>query len=107
MSDDPSHGVVDADCRVHGLHNLYVAGGSVFPTSGSASPTLTIVELALRLADHLASGRVAPVASIGSDDHAPAAGAVAGRTGHAGQTETRANASPGETKRERGPRGAQ
>jgi choline dehydrogenase-like flavoprotein len=50
---DPKQGVVDPDCRVHGLANLYVAGSSVFPTSGYANPTLTIVALALRLADHL------------------------------------------------------
>ncbi|MEX2495408.1 MAG: GMC family oxidoreductase, partial [Woeseia sp.] len=49
----PAEGVVDADCRVHGIRNLYLAGGSVFTTSGSANPTLTIVALALRLADHL------------------------------------------------------
>ena len=48
-------GVVDADCRVHGVANLYVAGSSVFPTSGTANPTLTIVALALRLAEHLES----------------------------------------------------
>jgi choline dehydrogenase-like flavoprotein len=53
MSDDPSTGVVDRDCRVHGMTNLFVAGSSVFPTGGSANPTLTIVALALRLADHL------------------------------------------------------
>jgi choline dehydrogenase-like flavoprotein len=53
MHSDPSQGVVDADCRVHGMTNLFVAGSSVFPTSGSAGPTLTIVALALRLADHL------------------------------------------------------
>ncbi|MCC5951372.1 MAG: GMC family oxidoreductase [Acidimicrobiia bacterium] len=56
MADDPAEGVVDADCRVHGVENLYVAGSSVFPTSGTAPPTLTIVALALRLADHLESG---------------------------------------------------
>ena len=50
---DPAESVVDADCRVHGYDNLYVAGGSVFPTSGWANPTLTIVALALRTADHL------------------------------------------------------
>jgi len=53
MHADPRHGVVDADCRVHGIANLYVAGSSVFPTSGAANPTLTIVALALRLAGHL------------------------------------------------------
>lgn len=53
MSDDPKAGVVDADCRLHGLHNLYVAGSSVFPTSGFSNPTLTLVALSLRLADHL------------------------------------------------------
>ncbi len=54
MGDDPSTSVVDRNCRVHGIANLYVAGSSVFPTSGSANPTLTIVALSLRLADHLA-----------------------------------------------------
>jgi choline dehydrogenase-like flavoprotein len=53
MSDEPKQGVVDRNCRVHGMENLYVAGSSVFPTCGSANPTLTIVALALRLADHL------------------------------------------------------
>lgn len=53
MSVDPRQGVVDADCRVHGMANLFVAGSSVFPTGGHANPTLTIVALALRLADHL------------------------------------------------------
>jgi choline dehydrogenase-like flavoprotein len=53
MGSDPRQSVVDADCRVHGYANLYVAGGSVFTTSGWANPTLTIVALALRLADRL------------------------------------------------------
>jgi choline dehydrogenase-like flavoprotein len=53
MHVDPRQGVVDRDCRVHGVANLYVAGSSVFPTSGYANPTFTIVALALRLADHL------------------------------------------------------
>lgn len=53
MATDPRLGVVDKDCRVHGLENLYIAGSSVFPTGGFANPTLTIVELALRLAQHL------------------------------------------------------
>lgn len=55
MSADPRHGVVDANCRVHGVANLFVAGSSVFPTGGHANPTLTIVALALRLAEHLGS----------------------------------------------------
>ncbi|MCF7992277.1 MAG: GMC family oxidoreductase [Thiohalocapsa sp.] len=55
MSRTPAAGVVDTDCRVHGVDNLYIAGSSVFPTSGYANPTLTIVALALRLADHLAA----------------------------------------------------
>lgn len=53
MSASPTTGVVDPDCRVHGIDNLYVAGSSVFPTGGWAFPTLTIVALGLRLADHL------------------------------------------------------
>jgi choline dehydrogenase-like flavoprotein len=53
MHTDPKQGVVDAQCRVHGISNLFVAGSSVFPTSSCGTPTLTIVALALRLADHL------------------------------------------------------
>jgi choline dehydrogenase-like flavoprotein len=53
MSDSPSQGVVDRNCRVHGLDNLYIASSSVFPTSSQANPTLTIVALALRLASHV------------------------------------------------------
>jgi choline dehydrogenase-like flavoprotein len=53
MHHDPRHGVVDADGRVHGVANLFVAGGSVFPTAGFANPTLTIVALALRLGTYL------------------------------------------------------
>lgn len=56
MSSDAATGVVDADCRAHDLDNLFIAGSSVFPTSGSANPTLTIVALAVRLADHLREG---------------------------------------------------
>ena len=53
MSDDPRTGVINSDCRVHGIRNLFIAGSSIFPTSGYANPTLTIVALALRLAEHL------------------------------------------------------
>jgi choline dehydrogenase-like flavoprotein len=56
MAADPKRGVVDADCRVHSSENLYVLGSSVFPTGGYANPTLTIIALALRLADHLRAG---------------------------------------------------
>ena len=57
MSPDPRRGVVDQHCRVHGITNLYVAGSSVFPTAGAGTPTLTILALALRLADHIKSTR--------------------------------------------------
>jgi choline dehydrogenase-like flavoprotein len=53
MADDARAGVVDRDCRVHGVHNLHVAGSSVFPTGGWAFPTFTIIALSLRLAEHL------------------------------------------------------
>lgn len=53
MGTDPRNSVVDADCRLHSVQNLYVAGSAVFPTSSQANPTLTIVALALRLADRL------------------------------------------------------
>jgi choline dehydrogenase-like flavoprotein/nucleoside-diphosphate-sugar epimerase len=53
MADDPKQGVVDAHGQVHGVHGLYVAGSSVFPTSGHANPTQMIVALAIRLADTL------------------------------------------------------
>jgi choline dehydrogenase-like flavoprotein len=55
MAASPGLGVVDQDCKVFGTRNLYIAGSSVFPTGGHAPPTLTIVQLALRLADHLAA----------------------------------------------------
>ena len=55
MGASRSNSVVDADCRVHGYDNLFVAGSSVFPTGGYANPTLTIVALSLRLADTLAA----------------------------------------------------
>ena len=53
MHSDRRQGVVDANCRVHGIDNLFVAGSSVFTTGGFTNPTLTIVALAVRLADHL------------------------------------------------------
>ena len=53
MHASPRLGVVDADCRAHGVSNLHLAGAGVFSTAGSANPTLTIVALALRLGAHL------------------------------------------------------
>lgn len=53
MSSDPKLGVVDPNCKVHAVSGLYVAGASVFPTSGHANPTLMIVSLAIRLADQI------------------------------------------------------
>ncbi|HVW73153.1 MAG TPA: GMC family oxidoreductase [Rhizomicrobium sp.] len=53
MSADPKQGVVDADCKVHAIDNLYVAGSSVFPTYSASNPTLNLIALTLRLGDHL------------------------------------------------------
>jgi choline dehydrogenase-like flavoprotein len=53
MSDNPKKGVVNQNCQVHGVDGLFIAGSSVFPTSGAANPTLMIVAQALRLADRL------------------------------------------------------
>ena len=53
MHDAPTQGVVNVNCRVHETNNLYVVGGSVFPTGGFANPTLTIVALSIKLSDHL------------------------------------------------------
>ncbi|MFO0732719.1 MAG: GMC family oxidoreductase [Nitrospiraceae bacterium] len=53
MHDSPRAGVVDRYGLVHGMRNLYVAGGSVFPTAGAGPPSLTVVALALRMADRL------------------------------------------------------
>ncbi|HYD62487.1 MAG TPA: GMC family oxidoreductase [Noviherbaspirillum sp.] len=53
MHDSPKYGVVDRNCRVHGMSNLYVAGSSVFPTAGANFPTITLAALAFRLSEHL------------------------------------------------------
>ena len=81
MSRDPRRGVVDADCQVHGVDGLYVAGSSTFPTGGHANPTQTIVALAIRLADTLkarASAAVTPPAPRAAAMPARHAVAVAG-----------------------------
>lgn len=53
MHDSPHHGLVDRECRVHGIFNLYVGGSAVSPTSGHSNPTLTIIALCMRLSDLL------------------------------------------------------
>jgi choline dehydrogenase-like flavoprotein len=53
MSNHPQTGVVDANCKIHGVSNLYIAGASCFVTAAAPNPTLTIVALSLRLSDHL------------------------------------------------------
>lgn len=53
MSHDPKQGVVDADCKVHGISNLYTAGASCYVTAGAVNPTLTLIALTIRLSDHL------------------------------------------------------
>ncbi len=58
MSDSERSGVVDRNCRVHGVSNLFVGGSSVFPTGGRSNPTLTIVAMCIRLADHLKASAV-------------------------------------------------
>lgn len=55
MSENPRSGVVDENCKVHGVSGLYIAGGSTFPTSGHANPTLMILAFAIRLADRIKS----------------------------------------------------
>jgi choline dehydrogenase-like flavoprotein len=66
MSSDRRRGSVDVNCKVHDLQNLYVAGSSIFPTSGQANPTLPAVAFGLRLAAHLASKVKRPVADLAS-----------------------------------------
>jgi choline dehydrogenase-like flavoprotein len=53
MSADPKNGVVDADCKVYAVANLFVAGSSVFPTYSANNPTLNLLAITLRLSDHL------------------------------------------------------
>ena len=85
MSRDPRTGVVDTDCAVHGVQGLYVAGSSVFPTSGHTNPTQLIVALAVRLADHLRREMraVAAPAAVASAGRQPVAAQQAGPAGPA------------------------
>jgi choline dehydrogenase-like flavoprotein len=62
MHDSPRWGVVDRNCKAHGINNLFIAGSSVFPTAGANFPTTTIVALTLRLAAHLSAQLKPPVA---------------------------------------------
>jgi choline dehydrogenase-like flavoprotein len=55
MASSPRHGVVNAQGRLHAVDNLYVAGSSVFPTSGIANPSLTLLALGFRMGDHIAA----------------------------------------------------
>ena len=77
MANDPRQGVTDPFGRVHGIDNLYIAGSSLFPTSGWANPTLTIVALALRTADHIAKRLATPVQRRSSRQSERVADAVA------------------------------
>ncbi|WP_242117134.1 FAD-dependent oxidoreductase [Aestuariivivens sediminicola] len=53
MADDPQKGVVDSNCKVHGISNLFIAGSGCYPTSAAPNPTLSLTALSLRLSDHL------------------------------------------------------
>ncbi len=84
MATDPAHGVVDANGEVHDVAGLFVTGSSVFPTSGAANPTLTIVALAIRLGDHLIDRHRRPripivISVTGGRSSAPAVVAAGGR----------------------------
>ncbi|SDO26666.1 Choline dehydrogenase [Methylobacterium phyllostachyos] len=88
MGSDPKTSVVDVDCQLHDVAELYVAGASVFPTSGHANPTLMILALAIRLADHLRP-RIAAARLEALTRDAPGAGErplilVTGGTGNIG-----------------------
>jgi choline dehydrogenase-like flavoprotein len=71
MSDNPREGVVDRNCRVHDIDNLYIGGCSTFATGGHANPTYTITQLALRLADHLGDEVLRPNPLQASSTQAP------------------------------------
>jgi choline dehydrogenase-like flavoprotein len=65
MNDSEKIGVVDRNCRMHQIDNLYIAGSSVFPTSGANFPTISIAAMTIRLADHLVEVLKEPVARVG------------------------------------------
>jgi choline dehydrogenase-like flavoprotein len=80
MGVSPRTSVLDAECRVHGMTNLWVAGSAAFPTSGQANPTLTIVALALRLAHRLKALATQPL-EVRERSYQPAEGLTLGSTG--------------------------
>jgi choline dehydrogenase-like flavoprotein len=53
MHDNSRLGVVDRDCRLHDVKNVFIGSSAVFPTGGSSNPTLTIIALCVRIADLL------------------------------------------------------
>ena len=53
MAIDKEYGVVDSNSKIFGIDNIYMAGSSIFSTGGGVNPTLSIVQLTLRLAEHL------------------------------------------------------
>jgi hypothetical protein len=59
MGTSKDNSVVDSNCKIHGLKNVFVSGSSVFPTYGFANPTLTIVALSIKLADHFKQKTIA------------------------------------------------
>src|SRR2546423_13744593 len=69
MSADPKQGVVDANCKVHGLANLFIGGAAVYATAGAVNPTLTLVALSLRLADPLKTSSRTGAAGLGGNWH--------------------------------------
>ncbi len=71
MGNDVRTSVVDRDCKVHSIDNLFIAGSSVFTTGGFANPTLTIMALGIRLGEHIASANqfLRPVDPDGSHRH--------------------------------------
>lgn len=67
MASDPRRGVVDEQGQVHGVQGVFVVGTSVFPTNGHANPTLTLMALAVRLADHIKARHLARAAVPSAD----------------------------------------
>ncbi|MEA5466707.1 GMC family oxidoreductase [Leptothoe sp. PORK10 BA2] len=72
MHESPSQGVVDPNCQVHGVSNLFIASSSVFPTGGYANSTLTVLALAIRLTEHIKATFLSQLCSSNSvqvNDH--------------------------------------